>query len=311
MDTIAITGGSGLVGSALATALVNKGYRVIIFTRKIPATTLPGISYALWDINTGQIDTDALQACHYLVHLAGAGVVDKKWTAAYKAEIVNSRVNSSALLIETLQRIPNQLKGLVSASAIGFYGADKPGTPDIGSFFKEDAIADNNFLGETCRLWEESIRPVTAIGKRLVIFRIGIVLSAKGGALAEFMKPIRMGVAAILGNGRQMISWVHIDDLCRMFIYAIENEKLEGTYNAVAPAPVTNATLTRTLARKIKGSLFIAMHVPAFVVRLMMGQRSIEVLKSASVSAEKIRGAGFEFLYPTIDSALEQIVQKQ
>ena len=145
----------------------------------------------------------------------------------------------------------------------------------------------------------------------MVKLRIGIVLSNSGGALAEFKKPISFGIAGILSSGKQMVSWIHIDDLCRLFINAIENEQLSGCYNAVAPEPVTNKTLTLELAKKLKGKFFIPMHVPSFVLKIMMGDRSIEVLKSATVSSAKIKQTGFTFLYPTIDAALQQLCSKQ
>jgi uncharacterized protein (TIGR01777 family) len=169
--------------------------------------------------------------------------------------------------------------------------------------------ADHSFLGDTCKQWEECVAPVKEMGKRLVTYRIGIVLSTKGGALAEFMKPLRFGIAPILGNGRQIISWIHIDDLCRLFLYAIEQEKLNGVFNAVAPNPVSNKLLTTTLAGIQKGKAYIPAYVPSFVLKLMMGEMSIEVLKSSTVSAEKIRKTGFQFLYPTIAPALQDLVR--
>ena len=192
----------------------------------------------------------------------------------------------------------------MGASAIGWYGED---TFKHEKSFVETDKAAAGFLGETCQLWEQSIEPVEALQKRLVKLRIGIVLSNDGGALAEFKKPIMLGVAGILGNGKQIVSWIHIDDLCRLFINALENDQLSGSYNAVAPAPVTNKTLTIELAKKMKGKFFIPLHVPAFILKVMLGDRSIEVLKSVTVSSEKIVKTGFTFLYPTINLALKQL----
>ncbi len=190
---------------------------------------------------------------------------------------------------------------------IGWYGEDI----DKVKLFVETDPAANGFLGETCQLWEQSIQPVEALNKRLVILRTGIVLSNSGGALAEFKKPIRLGVAGIISNGKQVVSWIHIDDLCRLYINAIENEKLTGCYNAVAPEPVTSKTLTITLAKKMNGKLFIPVKVPSFVLKIMLGDRSIEVLKSTSVSCAKIKQTGFTFLFPTIDTALQQLCDKK
>jgi uncharacterized protein (TIGR01777 family) len=305
MQTVLITGGTGLVGKALTKQLLEKGYQVIILTRAIPENGNPAVQYALWDVHKKTIDANAIKAADYIVHLAGAGVVDKKWTASYKQEIQDSRTQSSALLITAMQQHCNKVKAVVSSSAIGWYGADSGNKP-----FIESVIHAPGFLGETCKLWEQSIEPVQALGKRLVKLRIGIVLSNDGGALAEFKKPIQFGIAGILGSGKQMISWIHIDDLCHMFIAAIENEQLSGSYNAVAPHPVNNETLTLTLAKLMKGRFFIPIPVPIFVLNIMLGDRSIEVLKSTTVSCKKIEQAGFTFLYPFIDEALKQLCCK-
>jgi uncharacterized protein (TIGR01777 family) len=301
MPTILITGGTGLIGTALTKALLQKGYQVIILTRDAnPKQPGEGIRYASWDVKKQQMDIKALQQADHIVHLAGAGVVEKSWTEKYKKEIVESRTESSRLIIDTLKNNINSVKSVISASAIGWYGPDKePVVP-----FSESHPADGHFLGETCRLWEESIEPVVALGKRLVKLRTGIVLSNEGGALSEFKKPIRFGIAAILADGKQIVSWIHIDDLCRLFVYAIENEDLQGSYNAVAPQPVSNKTLTLTLAKVMRGKFFIPFHVPAFVLQIMLGQRSIEVLKSTTVSCMKIMDTGFVFDFSTIDIAL-------
>jgi uncharacterized protein len=304
MRTVLITGGTGLAGRALTKLLVQKGYKVIILSRKKatadPAN--PAVSYALWDVKADAIDIAAVQQADCIVHLAGAGVMEKRWTEAYKKEIIDSRTLSSALIAQTLADNTNKVKVVVSASAIGCYGPDgKPAVP-----FEEDAPFDNNFLGETCRLWEQSIEPVAAQGCRLVKLRIGIVLSNDGGALAEFKKPLRFGIAGILGSGRQVISWIHIDDLCAMILFAVENGQLSGVFNAVAPAPVSNKMLTLTLARQLRGRFFIPVYVPSFVLKLMLGQSSIEVLKSTTVSCKKIQAAGFAFAYTTIENALNQ-----
>ena len=306
METVLITGGTGMVGKAITTHLLANGYKVIILTRQLPVTKnkVSAVEYALWDVYAQTIDITALQKADYIIHLAGAGVVDKKWTPAYKLEIQNSRTESSKLIIHTLNNNVNKVKTIVSASAIGWYGED---TFTHEKSFVETDKAAAGFLGETCQLWEQSIEPVEALQKRLVKLRIGIVLSNDGGALAEFKKPIRLGVAGILGNGKQVVSWIHIDDLCRLFINALENDQLSGSYNAVAPAPVTNKTLTIELAKKMKGKFFIPLHVPAFILKVMLGDRSIEVLKSVTVSSEKIVKTGFTFLYPTINLALKQL----
>ena len=316
MATILLTGGTGMIGTYLQRFLTKKGHGVIVLVRDQSKNKhqqeLPdaNISFAKWNVEKREIDTDAIAKADYIIHLAGAGIADKRWTNTRKKEIVESRTKSSALLIKAMNEVPNKIKAVISASAMGWYGSDLT-YPDRGSKregFKEDVPAADDFLGNTCRLWEESIQPVIKLNKRLAIFRFGIVLSKTGGALEEFKKPLKFGIAAILGNGKQTTSWIHIDDLCRLLLFAMENERISGIYNAVTPMPVSNKELTLALAKKIRGKYFIPVHVPAFVLKLILGEMSIEVLKSATVNNEKIRKAGFTFLYPSIQAALENLL---
>ena len=297
-----------MIGKALTEALLEKNYKVIILSRKV-ASQQPineNLLYAEWDIPNQIIDKIAIERADYIIHLAGAGIADKRWTKKRKQEIVDSRVKSGELLTKTLQEIPNKVKAVISASAIGWYGAD-PVIPNPKPFTEDDP-ADSSFLGETCKQWEESTEPVTQLGKRSVKLRTGIVLSKQGGALKEFEKPLRFGIAAILGNGRQVYSWIHIDDLVRLYITAIEDDNMRGAYNAVTPKPVSNKELTLQLARTKKGSFFIPVYIPSFALKIALGEMSIEVLKSATVSCDKIHYSGFTFLYPTIEAALKNLV---
>lgn len=307
MSTILITGGTGLLGTALTNLLTKKGHKVIVVSRTKKASNHPNITYLVWDVEAQTIDSKALSATDYIVHLAGAGVAEKKWTNDRKKEIVDSRTQSSALLVNSLLQMSNPVKAVISASAIGYYGDDEK-LPSKKKAFTEEMPPDKAFLGETCRLWEESIEPVQKAGKRLLKFRIGIVLSNDGGALPEFKKPIKFGIAGVLGSGEQMVSWIHIEDLCALFLFAIENESMQGVYNAVAPAPIRNKDLTLELAKRMKGKFFVHVHVPAFLLKAMLGQMSIEVLKSATVSCEKLINTGFSFKYSNIHSALKNLV---
>jgi uncharacterized protein (TIGR01777 family) len=317
MYTVLITGGTGMIGTALSRRLLNEGYNVIILSRnpKETAASHPvgaernffrssgNLFYSRWDINSMTIDPSALAEADFVIHLAGASVASQRWTETRKREILESRTKSSELLVKALREHPNKVKAVISASAIGFYG------PDNGKPFVEQSPAAEDFLGTTCRDWENSIEPVSALGKRLVKMRLGIVLANEGGALKEFRKPLRMGVAAILGDGGQMVSWVHIDDISKAFIHAIESEGMSGVFNLTAPEPVSNRTLTLTLAKHANGRLFIPLKVPIFVLKAMLGEMSIEVLKSATVNSEKIQSQGFHFDYPTIDAAIRHLTR--
>lgn len=308
MPVVLITGGTGLIGKNLTTSLVAKGYEVIIISRNPPHTTGNSmIRYAQWNVEEQKIDSNAIVKADYIINLAGAGVMDKRWSKEYKKEIVESRTKSSELIIKGLKENANNVKAIISSSAVGWYGSlqninDKS--------LKETEPAANDFLGDTCRRWEDSWKPLVELNKRSVILRTGIVLSNDGGALPEFKKPLHFGIASIFGGGKQIISWIHIDDLCRMFIYAIENERLSGSYNAVAPLPVSNKKLMLKLGKTMRGIFFIPVHVPKFILKIILGERSIELLKSTNVSCEKIKSTGFTFLYPTIDAALKELSKK-
>ena len=310
MAKIIITGGTGLVGRALTRELLDRKDEVIILTRSKKEKKefiQDGLSYAKWNPALGEIDQEAISEADYIIHLAGAGVADKRWTNKRKQEILKSRVDSGRLLSESLARMNHKIKAVISASAIGWYGPD-PVIPNPDPFH-EDLPASGDFLGQTCQSWEESIKPVTVSGVRLAILRTGIVFTDAGGALPEFRKYLRIGIAAILGKGKQVISWIHIDDLVNLYLYAIDKE-LAGVFNAVAPFPVSNKELVKKLAKGYS-QFYLPVHVPALALKVILGEMSIEVLKSATVSSKKCETAGFQFRFPGIDEALKDIYPRR
>lgn len=293
------------MGRALTEMLLEKGYKVIILSRTSRRSNHPDLRYALWDIDRKTMDTTALQEADHIVHLAGANVAEGRWTQRRKQEIVDSRVQSGQLLYERLRDTPNKVKKVISASATGYYG------PFKGQIFREEDPPADDFLGTTSEAWESSVRQIEQLGKKVIILRTGIVLSLQGGALREFYKPLRLGFAAIMGDGQQWVSWIHRQDLVRLYFNAIVNDRLNGVYNAVSPNPVTNEELVLALARAAKGKSFVSIHIPAFALKLALGEMSIEVLKSVKVSSDKIQETGFLFSYPTIAGAVEQVLLKK
>ena len=204
-----------------------------------------------------------------------------------------------------MKEIPNKVQCVLTASGIGWYGPDTKISKQKG--FNENDPHSNDFLGEVCEQWEESLKPVVALDKRLIIFRQGIVLSKEGSAFTEFKKPLKFGIAAILGSGKQVLSWIHIEDLCRMYVYALE-KKFSGVFNAVAPRVISNKNFTLQLAKKVRGKFFIPIYVPSFGLKIVLGEMSIEVLKSATVNSEKIKSTGFQFLHPSIEAAFNNLM---
>lgn len=308
MATYVITGGTGMVGKYLTNVLLQQNQEVIILTRD-PGKQISknGLSYAYWNPSENEIDNSIWNKADYVIHLAGAGVADKRWSKARKLEIANSRIQSGKLLVKSLQASKNNVQAFISASAIGWYGPDT-GTNKNG-FVETDAVYDD-FLGQTCLNWEESVSGIEKLGIRLVKLRIGIVLHPSGGALKEFIKPVKFGLATILGTGKQKISWIHLHDLSNMILYAAQNNHIHGVFNAVAPNPVSNKEMTLAIARILRGNFYIPVYAPSFALKLILGEMSIEIMKSTTVSSKKIQTAGFDFTFSTIESALQNLLKK-
>ena len=299
--SILLTGASGLVGTRLTDMLLQKGYQVAHLGRSKRPGKVP--SY-VWNVAKGEFDPEALNGVDAIIHLAGAGVAEKRWTSRRKKEILESRTKSSALLYETLKKINNKVRAVVSASAIGYYGFGL----DEKTLFTEESKPGNDYLSRVVVAWEREVDAIASLGIRVVKIRIGIVLSDKGGALKEMAGPIKIGIGSPLGSGKQILSWIHLDDLCAMFIRAVEDESMKGAYNAVSPQPVTNRDMTIVLAKVLNRPLLLP-PVPAFVLRIMIGEMTDIVVNGRNVSSEKIRKTGFTFKFTDLKSALEALFQ--
>lgn len=297
---ILITGGTGLVGTHLTVLLRKKGYNISYLSRR--KQTLADIQVYEWDIAKGTIEAEAIANADYIIHLAGAGVADKLWSAAYKKEIYDSRVLSTKLLVEKLATVPNRCLAFIQASAIGYYGLDTK-----ERWIEEGEPAGTDFLAQVTHDWEGAASAMVGLSIRHALIRIGVVLCEEGGALPKLSLPVKMFVGAAVGKGTQYISWIHIEDLCEMFVKAIENESWQGAYNASAPNPVTNEEMTNMIGKVLNRPVFLP-NVPAFVLRMGMGEMANIVLGGNRTSCQKAEKAGFKFVYPQIEAALRSLL---
>lgn len=303
MQTIGVTGGTGFVGHHLVQQLVDMGYRVVIFTRDMHKVSRQDkVNYSFWSPSEKKFDVRYLKELDAVIHLAGAGVADKRWTKKRKQEIVNSRVQSTEFLIERLKEHAPNCKTLISASAIGYYGPDRPGAIP----FHEDEQPASDFLAHTCKLWEAEVHKAED-RMRTIILRFGIVLGKDDGAFPQLAKPQSFGVIPILGNGKQIFSWIHIDDLCNLIVWSLKEQKVKGVYNAVAPNPVSQKRLCKTIASH-KRAAILPVYVPNMLLKAAIGEGASEALKSTTVSAEKIQSEGYQFKYAEIGDAVRAIL---
>ena len=301
MATVLIGGGSGLIGARLSHLLREKGYEVWHLSRK----PRPDAAYQAfqWDPAAGSIDEEAVQQADFIINLAGAGIADKPWTKARKQLIIDSRVEGTRLLRQAMEKAAVPPKAFIWSSAIGYYGNRGE------ALLREDAPPGQGFLSQSTMAWEEAIREVGQIGVRTVGLRTGIVLSTKGGALPKMMMPFSFYVAPYFGNGQQWYSWVHIDDICRLYIFAIENSGMSGFYNGTAPNPVTNKGLVERLKEVLRSPALLA-PAPTFALRLALGEMADAILESTRTSADKVLSAGFHFEFPNVGEALKDVIQK-
>jgi uncharacterized protein (TIGR01777 family) len=303
MENVIITGGTGLIGRHLCKKLKEKGYNVALLSRKsIPESDIP-VYY--WNPQKNEIDQEAIKSADYIIHLAGAGIGDKRWTKKRRQLITDSRIKTGELLYNKVHETGIKLKAYISASGIGYYGAI---TSD--KIFTETDQPSKDFLGEICRQWEQGADRFEESGIRTVKIRTGIVLTKKGGALARMITPVRMGIGSALGKGKQYQPWIHIDDICNIYIKAIEDKSLKGAYNAVAPEYVTNREFMRTLAKVLEKPFFFPA-VPSFAMKILFGKMSGILLNGSRVSADKIILAGYNFVFPDLENALKNLFQKR
>ena len=299
---VLISGGSGLIGIHLTGLLVAKGYQVSWLSRK--EGTERNIKTYPWDYKSGKIDEAAVRQADYIIHLAGASVGDKRWTKEYKREILESRTRSTALLFDTIKRCNPHLKAFIGGSAVGIYGADRG-----EEWLKEETSYGNDFLVQVVKAWESEQERFAEKGIRTVKIRTGIVLSKTGGVLERMAGPIKLRAGSALGSGKQYVPWIHIDDLCGIFLKAVEDNSMKGEFNAAAPNPVTNEQLTMEIANVLDKKIILP-NVPSFILKLVLGEFSSSVLGSERVSSDKIQKAGYQFKFEHVDSALKDLLEK-
>lgn len=297
-ESILIAGATGLIGKQLSALLRQRGHDVAHLSRHAGTGT---VRTFLWDPDENRIDTAALAGRSLIINLSGASIGGKRWTKAYKKEILESRTKSTAVLREAIKVRGEEVHTYISASGVSIYG-----NHDGSRSFRETDPHAHDFLARVCVAWEEEADTVESPRIRVVKLRTGPVLSGAGGILDEFARPVRWFVGAPLGTGEQYISWIHITDICDMYAFAVENRNLAGTFNAVAPAPVTNRELTRGIAHALKRPLLLP-SVPEFVLRLILGEKASLAVEGCKVSADKIIGTGFAFKFDTLAKAMNDI----
>ncbi len=293
MKNILITGGSGFVGIHLTILLKANGYTVSLLTRKInPKLDIPQY---LWNWEQKQIDLQAIAKADAIIHLAGANVNGKRWNASWKKEIYDSRIESTAFLFDIISKNANHLEAFISASATGYYGCVT--SEKIGH---EDDLPSDDFLANTCHHWELAANKFTQLGIRTVMIRTGVVLSENSEAYKKISLPIRYGLGASIGSGKQYFPWIHVDDLSGIYLKAVMDTNVQGVFNAVAPDYITNTQLMATLAKHFKKPFFLP-NIPSFMIKILFGEIADSLLNGSRISSEKISGTGFKFKYSSIE----------
>lgn len=302
MTKVLITGGSGLIGQHLSKMLVQRGYEVNILSRSVQIQA--DVNTYLWDYRSKKIDAEALAGVDYIIHLAGANVGEKRWTASRKQQILDSRVGSAEFLLEQIKAQGISLKGFISASAVGYYG-----TATTQNIYVEDDAPATDFLGQICFSWEQVADKFETIGARTVKIRTGLVLDRNGGALKKMAASFQFRTQIVLGSGLQYLPWIHIDDLCAVYIRALEDAEMSGSYNAVAPEHITYQDFATQLSVHFPKPL-LTLRMPAFVLKALMGQMSEILLEGSRISCQKLEETGFQFSYASLKEALDQLWKK-
>ncbi|MEY4593802.1 MAG: hypothetical protein RIQ47_212 [Bacteroidota bacterium] len=293
---VLITGASGMIAAKVAEELRKSGFQVVALSRSTMSDPRFEASYR-WNPDKNEFDPRALDGVTAIVHLAGAGIADKKWTPNRKREILESRTRSSNFLAEQLRIIPHSVSTIVAASATGYYG----NTGEV--IVSEDQPAGKGFLADTCVAWEQSLHTLKSPSTRLTILRIGFVIDKNDGALPVMSRPVQWMVGAPYGSGKQFISWIDSHDLARLFVYAIDNIAMIGTYNAVAPAPTRNCDFVKAIGKTLHRPVW-PIAIPSLIFKTLLGEQSVLVLEGQRVSNDKIISGGFQFDYPTLEKSL-------
>lgn len=299
--SVLLTGGSGLIGRYLSSALLSEGYKVSHLSRN--AGISGKVRIFKWNPEEKIIDTEALKGVDYIIHLAGANIGEKRWTKKRKEEIVNSRVTSARFLHEIIDENKVNIKAFITSSATGYYGSV---TSD--KIFSEEDMSNDDFLGTTCRLWEEGADLFARAGVRTVKIRSAVVLEKSDSALSRLMTPARLGLVVRLGTGQHYFPWIHISDLCNIYIKAIQDEYMHGAYNAVAPEHINHNDFVRIMAGVMHRPVFLPL-VPGWVLKAVLGEMSDIVLKGSRISCEKIIKAGYTFRFNNLVGALTNIIR--
>lgn len=300
-EIVLITGASGTIARAISKKLENQ-YSIRFLTRKKEAE-----NEFEWDLENQIVDEKAFENVSHIIHLAGANISEKRWTEDRKKELISSRVDSAKLILNTLKKKNLKLKSFISASGINFYG-----TKTTDKIFTENEAPGNDFLSEVVVVWEKAADEFKEqnIAERVVKIRTAVVLSKNEGALAKMMTPIKFGIGSPLGSGKQYMPWIHIDDICSMYEFALKNPEIEGSYNASAPQHTTNENLTKLIAKVLKKPLFMP-NVPSLILKLIFGELADALLEGSRASSEKIMKAGFEFQFPDLKMALEDLLKNK